>query len=428
MKVLVVGSGGREHALVWKIAQSRRVERVFVAPGNAGMKDLAEIIDIKATSIIELADFAKEEGIDLTVIGAEQPLALGIVDEFSGRNLKVFGPTQKAAMIESSKSFAKELMRKNNIPTADFAVFSSSIEALSHLDRARFPLVVKTDGLAAGKGVMICQNRSEAEDAIREIMLESKFGKAGERLLIEEFLEGTEMSFQVISDGRRVIPLVTAMDYKKLQEGDQGPNTGGMGALSPAPNCTKELIHSVMRSIIKPTIDAMRFENKEFKGVLYAGLMITRDGPKVLEFNARFGDPETQVVMMRLKSDLVDLLEASADENLFDSAPEWHEHVAACVTLASRGYPGKFATGKKIQGLERSRSVGVEVFHAGTELRDGAFHTSGGRVLNVCATGVDLKEAMGKIQDGISFIAFEDMIFRQDIGRVRSGGVAGGGL
>jgi len=428
MKVLVVGSGGREHALVWKIAQSKRVDKIFVAPGNAGMRDLAQLVDIKAANIIELADFAKEEGIDLTVVGAEQPLALGIVDEFSSRNLKIFGPTQKAAMIESSKSFAKELMRKNNIPTADFAVFTSSVEALSHLDRVRFPVVIKTDGLAAGKGVMICQDRNEAEDAIREIMLESKFGKAGERLLVEEYLEGTEMSFQVISDGRRVVPLVTAMDYKKIHEGDQGPNTGGMGAISPAPSCTKELFHTVMRSIIKPIIDAMRFENKEFKGVLYAGLMITRDGPKVLEFNARFGDPETQVVMMRLKSDLVDLLEASADEDLFDTVSEWDDRVSACVTLAAKGYPGKCETGKKIQGLERSRSVGVEVFHAGTELRDGDYYTSGGRVLNVCATGADLKEAMGKIQDGISFIAFDNMVFRQDIGKVRPGTPSGNRL
>lgn len=418
MKVMVVGSGGREHALVWKISQSRRVDKIYAAPGNAGMRDLAELVDIKPSNIIELADFAKEEKIDLTVVGPEQLLALGIVDEFNSRNLKIFGPTQKAAMIESSKAFAKELMRKNNIPTAQFEVFSSSVDALNYLDRARFPLVIKTDGLAAGKGVVICQNRNQADDAIREIMLESKYGKAGEKIIIEEYLVGVEMSFMAISDGKRIIPLATSMDYKKAQENNQGPNTGGMGAISPCPEVSKELIDNVMRNVIKPVIEAMRFENKEFKGCLYAGLMLTADGIRVLEFNARFGDPETQALMMRLKSDLLDLLEGAADQNLFEVAPEWHEHVSACVVLASRGYPGKYETGKRIQGLERAKAQGVEVFHSGTVFQDGALYTAGGRVLNVCATGPTLKETMDKIYNGISFMSFENMMFRQDIGKI----------
>jgi len=416
MKILIVGSGGREHALVWKISQSKRVTKIFAAPGNPGMTQLAERVDIKPASIIELADFAKEEKIDLTVVGPEQPLALGIVDEFNNRNLKIFGPSQKAAMIETSKSFAKEFMRKNNIPTPEFRVFNSAAEALEHISRAQLPLVVKADGLAAGKGVYICRKKEEAEDSIKEIMLEGKFGQAGERVVVEDFLSGQEMSFMAVCDGKRIFPLATSMDYKKALEGDKGPNTGGMGAISPAPQIGKELFNQIMKTIVQPTVAGLKFENKEYKGLLYAGLMITRDGPKVLEFNARFGDPETQVVLMRLKSDLVDILEGAADENLFDVASEWDENVSGCVVLAAKGYPRKHVTGSRIQGLERAKSLGVEVFHAGTAQGADGLVNSGGRVLNVCATAPTLKEAMAKIYDGISFITFEDMTFRRDIG------------
>jgi phosphoribosylamine---glycine ligase len=416
MKILIVGSGGREHALVWKISQSKRVDKIFAAPGNPGMTNLAECVDIKPSNIIELADFAHEEKIDLTVVGPEQPLALGIVDEFNGRNLKIFGPTQKAAMIETSKSFAKDFMQKNNIPTPDFKTFNSATDALEYFRSAAFPLVIKADGLAAGKGVYICQKKEQAEDGIKEIMLDGKFGKSGEKVVVEEFLSGQEMSFMVVCDGKRVIPLASSMDYKKALDNDKGPNTGGMGAISPAPQITKDLFNTIMKSIIEPTVAGLKFENKKYKGIIYAGLMITREGPKVLEFNARFGDPETQVVLMRLKSDLVDILEGSADENLFDVSADWDKNVSGCVVLAAKGYPDKYAKGQKIQGLERAKVMGLEVFHAGTAQGKDGLVTSGGRVLNVCASAPTLKDAMDKIYDGISFIAFDDMTFRRDIG------------
>lgn len=419
MNILIVGSGGREHALVWKISQSKRVTKIFAAPGNPGMTRLAEQVDIKPASIIELADFAQERKIDLTVIGPEQPLALGIVDEFNSRNLKIFGPSQKAAMIETSKSFAKEFMRKNNIPTPEFKVFASPSEALEHVSRAQFPLVVKADGLAAGKGVYICRKPEDAAAAVNEVMVEGKYGQSGERVVVEEFVAGSEMSFMAVCDGKRIFPLATSMDYKKALEGDKGPNTGGMGAISPAPQINRELFNQIMKTIIQPTVAGLKFENKEYRGLLYAGLMITREGPQVLEFNARFGDPETQVVLMRLKSDLVDILEGAADQNLFDVPAEWDENVAGCVVLASRGYPRKYDSGQRIEGLERAKSLGVEVFHAGTVQEAEGLVSAGGRVLNVCATGPTLKETMAKIYDGISFIAFDGMTFRRDIGWMR---------
>lgn len=420
MKVLVIGSGGREHALVWKLSQSKRVDKIYAAPGNGGMKKLATAVDIKASNTVDLADFAQKENIDLTVVGPEMSLSLGIVDEFNKKNLKIFGPTQKASMIESSKAFAKEFMRKNGIPTAGFNVFDSAIEAINHIKTAPFPLVVKADGLAGGKGVFICNDMKEAEESIRVIMLENKFGKSGEQVVVEEFLKGQEMSFMVVSDGKRVIPLATSMDYKKAEEGDKGPNTGGMGAISPSPQTSQKMYNDIMNSIILPTIEGMKFEGKEFKGVLYAGLMITGIGPMVLEFNVRFGDPETQPILMRLKSDLVDLLEGSADGNLFDIPVEWEEEVAGCVVLTSKGYPLKFETGKKISGLERAKAMGVEVFHAGTTFREDGYYTSGGRVLNVCARAATLKDTMKNIYDAISFISFDNMNFRQDIGRKKT--------
>jgi len=417
MKVLVVGSGGREHALVWKISQSKRVTSIYAAPGNGGMKDLAQLVDIKASNTVELADFAQEQAVDLTVVGPEMSLALGIVDEFRRRNLKIYGPTQKAVTIESSKAFTKEFMKKHGIPTAPFQVFDSSIEAINYIRSAAFPLVVKADGLAGGKGVFICKDIKEAEDSIRVIMLENKFGKSGEMVVIEEFLEGTEMSFMAVSDGKRVLPLVTSMDYKKVLDKDLGPNTGGMGAISPAPHINGDLYNTIMKSIIYPTVEGLKFEGKEFRGTIYAGLIVTDSGPQVLEFNGRFGDPEIQPILLRMTSDIVDLLEGAAEGNLYDVPVEWNDKVSGCVVLCSKGYPLKYATGKKIEGLERAKAMGVEIFHAGTRQNDDGYYTSGGRVLNVCATADTLKEAMEKVYDAISFISFENIYFRQDIGR-----------
>lgn len=414
---MVIGSGGREHALVWKISQSKRVDKIYAAPGNAGMKDLAELVDIKASNVIDLADFAREKDVDLTVVGPEISLSLGVVDEFRKRNLKIFGPTQKAATIESSKAFAKEFMKKNGIPTASYHVFDSAMDAVGHIRNATYPLVVKADGLAGGKGVFICENADDAQDSIRLIMLENKFGKSGEQIVIEEFLQGTEMSFMVVSDGKRVLPLATSMDYKKAGEKNTGPNTGGMGAISPAPQTSKDMYNNIMKSIIYPTIEGMKFEGKEFRGVLYAGLMITAKGPQVLEFNVRFGDPETQPLLVRMQSDIIDLLEGSAEGNLFDIPVDWDSNVSGCVVLTSKGYPLKYQTGKKIEGLQRAKALGVEVFHAGTTFENGEYYTAGGRVLNVCAAGPTMKDVMKTIYDAISFINFENVNFRQDIGR-----------
>ena len=419
MKVLVIGSGGREHALVWKISQSKKVKEIFALPGNSGMKDLVKFVDIKASNIIEIADFVQEEKIDLTVVGPELPLSLGIVDEFNSRNLKIFGPTQMGAMIESSKIFAKEFMKKNKIPTSDFQTFNYPNDAKDHLNHCAFPVVIKADGLAGGKGVFICNSVEQAQASINAIMIDKKFGKAGERIIIEEFLHGQEMSFMVISDGKRAIPLVSSMDYKKIFDGDKGPNTGGMGAISPSPLSEKNLYNTIMKTIIIPTIEGMRLEGKEFRGVLYAGLMITSEGPRVLEFNVRFGDPETQVILMRLKSDLVELLEGSVEGSLFDIPVKWENKVSGCVVMASKGYPSKYETDKKIEGLERARSQGVEIFHAGTVLKEKNHYTSGGRVLNICALSNTLKDTMKKIYDAISYIGFENIYYRTDIGKVK---------
>lgn len=418
MKVLVVGSGGREHALVRQVSQSKRIREIYAAPGNAGIKDLANIVGIKASNIIELADFAQEKEIDLTIVGPEGPLSLGIVDEFTRRNLKIFGPTQKAATLESSKSFAKEFMKKIGIPTAGFKIFKAAQPAVDYLKKAKYPTVVKADGLAAGKGVFICANLTEAAEAIKLIMVEKKFGKSGNEVIIEDYLEGQEMSFMAISDGKRVVPLVTSMDYKKALENDKGSNTGGMGAISPSPRIDKELYDTIMKSIIYPTIEGMKFEGKAFRGVLYAGLMITRSGPLVLEYNVRFGDPETQAVLLRLNSNIVDLLEGSVDGNLCDIPVEWEEGVSACVVLTSKGYPHKYEAGKKIMGLERAKALGVEIFHAGTVFKDNDFYTAGGRVLNICARCSTLKETMNKIYDAVSFISYDNINFRQDIGKL----------
>jgi phosphoribosylamine--glycine ligase len=417
MKVLIIGSGGREHAIAWKLSQSKRIEKLYAIPGNSGIAELCEIVDIKVSDIISIADFAEQNEIDLTVVGPELPLSLGIVGEFNKRNLKIFGPTQKAAEIETSKVFCKKFLQKYNIPSSDYEVFSSAANAINHLQDAKYPLVIKADGLAAGKGVYICNELKDSKNAIREIMLENKFGNAGERVVIEEFLKGSEMSFIVVSDGKRVIPLVTSMDYKKIGEKNQGPNTGGMGAISPAPQIDKELHDKIMDEIIKPVIEGMSYDGREFRGTLYAGLMLTESGPKVLEFNCRFGDPETQAILLRLKSDLVDILEASAEGSLFDVECDWSEEPSACVVLASKGYPIKYEKGKKIAGLKRAKALGVKIFHAGTQYKGKSFYTDGGRVMSICSTGPTLKDSLKKIYDGISFIEYENLYFRKDIGK-----------
>ncbi len=419
MKVLVIGSGGREHSIVWKISQNPDVKEIYAIPGNGGTSDVAKNIDISLNEISKIAEFAKEKEIDLTIVGPEAPLVLGIVDEFEKVGLKIFGPSQKAAEIEGSKVFAKKFMKKYKIPTADFEIAGSANEAWEIVKKGRFkyPFVIKADGLAGGKGSIIVKNVEEAKKAIEDLMIKKVFGNAGDRIVIEEFLYGKETSFIVITDGKRVFPLVTSKDYKKAYDGDKGSNTGGMGAISPSPYVSSKLIREITNEIIFPTINGMMNESRVFRGVLYAGLMITEEGPKVLEYNCRFGDPETQVIMLRMRSDLVDVLLSAASKRLSEADIDWSEDVSGCVVLASGGYPLKYEKGKEIQGLARAKMIeGIQIFHAGTKKVNGKFVTSGGRVLNVCGTAKSLKNAMDKIYTAISFIYFDKMFYRKDIG------------
>lgn len=417
MKVLVVGSGGREHALAWKLASAEKVDKVFVSPGNGGIPD-EDRVPIKPHEIIKLADFAQAKKIDLTVVGPELPLTLGIVDEFEKRGLKIFGPDKLAAELEGSKVFAKEFMRKHNIPTADFEVAHSPEEAKKILSSGKFgyPVVIKADGLAGGKGSLICKTEEDALQAVELLMLKKVFGRAGEKIVIERFLEGKEISFTVISDGYHILPFVTSLDHKRAYDGDKGPNTGGMGAISPCPYVSSQLYREIIDRIIKPTIEGMLEEGRKFRGVLYAGLMVTDEGPKVLEFNVRFGDPETQAMLLRLKSDLTDVLLASIEERVNEVKPEWDKRASAVVVLASGGYPGSYEKGKLIEGLDQVGND-VVVFHAGTERKDGKFYTAGGRVLNIAALGETLNEALDKVYSAIAKIKFEKMHYRKDIGR-----------
>jgi phosphoribosylamine---glycine ligase len=422
MKILVVGSGGREHALAWKMAQSRRVERIYCAPGNGGTRLVAENVAVGESDIKGLVEFAVREGIGLTVIGPELPLTLGIADAFTARGLRIFGPSQAAAELEGSKIFAKKFMARHGIPTGQFRVAESPEEALAALRSSEFgfPVVVKADGLAAGKGVLICRTLDEADAAVVAIMIDRQFGEAGRRVLIEEFLSGKEVSFIVVSDGRRAVPLATTMDHKAIFDGDRGPNTGGMGTISPSPFLTPGLFGEVMKTIIEPTIAHMEEDGRIYKGALYAGLMLTADGPKVLEYNCRFGDPETQPQMLRLNSDLVELMLTAVSGNAKASDARWSDNVSACVILASGGYPGPYEKGKEITGLEEtSRLPGLTVFHAGTQYKDGRYLTSGGRVLGACASAPTLGEAVHKIYGAIPNIRFEGMQFRRDIGTAR---------
>jgi phosphoribosylamine---glycine ligase len=418
MKVLVIGSGGREHALVWKINQSPRVTKIYCAPGNAGIAELAELIAIRPEQIEQLAAFAAREKIDLTVVGPELPLTLGIADFFESRGLRMFGPNKAAAQLEGSKAFAKEILRVNRIPTASFGTFTDAASARAYLAAQKPPYVVKADGLAAGKGVLICSSRSEAEIAIDDILVHKNFGPAGERLVIEEFLKGEEASFMVLTDGEHVLPLASSQDHKRVFDDDQGPNTGGMGAYSPAPAVNEAIHERILREILAPLLAGLKKKSIRYRGVIYVGLMITEDGPKVLEFNARFGDPECQPIMMRLKSDLIPLLEATIDGKLNTVQPGWYDDPAVCVVLCANGYPGSYENGKKIIGLEKLRDwKNGFAFHAGTAKENNHWVTSGGRVLGVTARGTSIAAAVDEAYRAVGEISWDGMHYRRDIAR-----------
>ncbi|MBI1816834.1 MAG: phosphoribosylamine--glycine ligase [Deltaproteobacteria bacterium] len=418
MNLLVIGGGGREHALVWKLRQSPRVRRIYCAPGNAGIGALAELLPIAADDIPALLAFARAQRIDLTIPGPELPLTLGIVDEFERHGLRVFGPTRAGAQLEGSKAFTKDLMRRCHIPTGFFGSFTEIDEAVRYIHEVGAPIVVKADGLAAGKGVIICQSVKDAEDAVSEIMRGKIFGDAGNRVVIEEFLEGEEVSFMAITDGQTVLPLASSQDHKRIGDGDTGPNTGGMGAYSPAPIVSAQLHDRIMREVMTPIVTGLRERGIVYKGVLYAGLMIHNGSPKVLEFNARFGDPECQALLLRLKSDLLTVLEAVVDNRLADIALEWDTRAAACVVLAADGYPGTYSKGQSILGLDRLRGWrdGV-VFHSGTATRNGDIVTNGGRVLGVTALGSDIAAAVAEAYRAVKQIEWDGMYYRRDIGR-----------
>jgi len=416
LKILIIGSGGREHALAWKISKSPLAEKIFIAPGNAGTLMRGENIAIKADDIKGLKAFALKERIGLTVVGPEVPLTLGIADEFEMAGLKIFGPSKKAAEIEGSKAFSKELMRKYGIPTARYKTFSIPEEAIKYAKKEPHPLVIKADGLAAGKGVIISQSPEESAAAITSISID--FGDAGKRVIIEEFLKGEEVSFLAITDGKTVLPLASAQDHKTVFDDDLGPNTGGMGAYSPAPVMTKELEEEALSTILLPAIEAMEKEGRPYKGVLYAGLMITNKGPKVLEFNARFGDPETQPILTRLTTDLVPVMLAAIKGELDGINLEWDSRPSVCVVMAAKGYPGNYEKGHAILGLdEAEKTEDAFIFHAGTKIKDNKTITNGGRVLGVTALGDDIKSAMDKAYSAVGKISFEGAHYRRDIGK-----------
>ncbi|MFQ5850230.1 MAG: phosphoribosylamine--glycine ligase [Candidatus Binatia bacterium] len=417
MKILVIGSGGREHALVWKLRQSPRTEKIYCAPGNAGIGEMAELVPIPAEELEKLGDFAEKEKIDLTVVGPELPLTLGIVDLFEKRGLRIFGPNREAAKLEGSKVFAKEIMEQNRIPTAAFVTFSDPILAKQYAAR-KLPCVVKADGLAGGKGVTICSSREEAGAAIDDIMVRRAFGAAGERVVIEEVLMGEEASFMALTDGEHLLPLASSQDHKRVFDGDCGPNTGGMGAYSPAPVVNLTVHRNIFEQILNPLLTGLRKRGVCYRGLLYVGLMITNDGPKVLEFNARFGDPECQPVMMRLQSDLAPLLEAAIERKVNQAEAEWSDDASVCVVLCAQGYPGAYAKGKQIRGLEdlKTWERGF-VFHAGTSKEDGRWSTSGGRVLGVTALGSNIEEAVREVYRAVGRIRWEGMHYRTDIAR-----------
>lgn len=419
MKVLVVGSGGREHAIVYKLSQSKRVDKIYCAPGNAGISQLAECVDIKAMEFDKLVAFAKEKEIDLTVIGMDDPLVGGVVDEFEKAGLKVFGPRKNAAILEGSKAFSKDLMKKYGIPTAAYETFTSAEDAKAYLETSKYPIVLKADGLALGKGVLICQTKEEAMEGVKELMLDKKFGSSGNTIVVEEFMTGREISVLSFVDGKTIKLMSSAQDHKRAKDGDQGLNTGGMGNFSPSPFYTEEVDDFCKKYIYQKTVDAMAAEGREFKGVIFFGLMLTEDGPKVLEYNARFGDPEAQVVLPRLENDIVDVFEACVDGTLDQIELKFSDQACVCVILASDGYPVAYEKGFEITGMEKfDEEEGYYLFHSGTKFNDqGKIVTNGGRVLGVTALGKDLKEARANAYKATEWVNFENKYMRTDIGK-----------
>ncbi len=419
MKVLVVGSGGREHAICWAIAKSDKVDKIYCAPGNAGITEYAECVNIGAMDFEKLVAFAKEEAIDLTVIGMDDPLVAGVVDAFEEAGLRVFGPRANAAIIEGSKAFSKDLMKKYNIPTAAYENFTSAEDALAYLETAKMPIVLKASGLALGKGVLICNTLEEAKEGVKTLMLDKQFGTAGDTIVIEEFMTGREVSVLAFSDGKTIKCMTSAQDHKRAKDGDQGLNTGGMGTFSPSPFYTKDVEEFCETYIYQPTIDAMAAEGRPFVGVLFTGLMLTEDGPKVLEYNCRFGDPETQVVLPRMKNDIVEVFEACVDGTLDQIDLEFADNAAVCVVLASAGYPESYQKGFEITGIEEVNAMeGYHVYHAGSKFdEDGKLVTNGGRVLGVTALGADLKEARANAYEATKSVHFDNKYMRNDIGK-----------
>ncbi len=416
MNILVIGSGGREHALAWKLSQSPKAEKLYAIPGNPGMAEIAECVEgISITDNDAVTAFAKEKQIDLAVVGPEVPLTNGLVDALNAAGIKAFGPTKLAAEIEGSKAFSKGLMKKYNIPTAKYEVFTDADAARAYIEQEGAPIVIKADGLAAGKGVIVAMTKEEALAAVADIMEDQEFGAAGSRVVIEEFMEGEEASLLCFTDGKTICPMISSQDHKRAYDGDKGPNTGGMGTYAPAPVMTKAMVDKAYETILVPTIKAMAQEGRVYKGCLYAGLMITADGPKVVEFNARFGDPETQVVLPLLESDLADIMLACADGTLAAQDIKWSDGAAVCVVMASGGYPKAYKKGFAIKGLTAAKEAGCEVFHAGTAEKDGKIVTSGGRVLGVVAKASSVKEAVENAYDGVKKISFDGAFYRKDI-------------
>ena len=419
MKVLIVGGGGREHAIAWKAAQSPRVEKLYCAPGNAGIAQMAECVDIGVMDFDAQVAFAKEHGIDLVIVGPDDPLAAGAVDAFEAAGIRAFGPRKNAAILEGSKAFSKDLMKKYNIPTAGYETFDSPEEALAYIEHAPMPIVLKADGLALGKGVLICNTREEAKDGVKTLMLDKQFGSAGDRIVVEEFMTGREVSVLSFVDGKTIKIMTSAQDHKRAKDGDQGLNTGGMGTFSPSPFYTEEVDSFCRNYIYQPTVEAMRAEGREFQGVIFFGLMLTEQGPKVLEYNARFGDPETQVVLPRMKNDIMDVFEACVDGTLDQVELEFEDNAAVCVVLASAGYPEHYEKGYKMTGFENFKDKdGYYVFHAGSKFdAEGNIVTNGGRVLGVTAKGATLKEARENAYKATEWIEFGNKYMRHDIGK-----------
>lgn len=415
MNILILGSGGREHALLWKLAQSPEATKLYAVPGNPGMAELAECVAGSIEDNASVVKLAQEKKIDLVVVGPEVPLTNGVVDALRAAGIKAFGPTKAAAELEGSKSFSKDIMKKYGIPTAKYEVFTDADAARAYIEKEGAPIVIKADGLAAGKGVIVAETKEQALDAVHEIMDDAAFGKAGSRVVIEAFMEGEEASLLAFTDGKTIRPMVSSQDHKRAYDGDKGPNTGGMGTYAPAPVMTKDMVEQATEKILKPMIAAMAKEGRPYQGCLYAGLMITEEGPKVVEFNARFGDPETQVVLSLLKGDLVKIMQACVDGTLDTAAVDWEDGAAVCVVMASGGYPKSYKKGYAIDGLKKAESLGTFVFHAGTAKKDGKVVTSGGRVLGVTARGGGIKEATEKAYKGVEAIRFTDEFHRKDI-------------